>query len=291
MARNSGGTYSLPTGQPVVSSTTISSSIHNALASDVAAELTDSLSRTGKGGMSAALRGINGTAAAPSFAFTNDTGVGAYRSASGEGALAAGGAAVAKWTSAGFFASLIQALTAVVVTIMGRAPNGGTAVGVVLDTEQNFTTAGAKLVSFRNATVEKAYIDKDGSLVSYAPTAAATPGSNWDIGAGTGSHEVRKVAGVVTVAFQAIATGAGAATIMTLPAGYRPATDLFGVAGSITDNSSGLVYPIFMQVQASGAVLIDYYDNGTSLVVTGTAPLSNIAVSDAVRATLTFVAA
>lgn len=55
MARNSSGTHSLPTGNPVVTGTPVSSVTHNDTMSDISAEITDSLSRTGKGAMQANL--------------------------------------------------------------------------------------------------------------------------------------------------------------------------------------------------------------------------------------------
>jgi hypothetical protein len=55
MPRDGSGSYSLPSGQPVVSGSVISSSTFNALTSDLATELTDSLSRSGKGAASANL--------------------------------------------------------------------------------------------------------------------------------------------------------------------------------------------------------------------------------------------
>lgn len=48
MARDGSGTYNLPAGQPVSTGTTISSTVHNTLASDVAAALTQSLSKDGQ---------------------------------------------------------------------------------------------------------------------------------------------------------------------------------------------------------------------------------------------------
>jgi hypothetical protein len=55
MSRDGSGNYSLPAGQPVVSGSVISASTFNALTSDIATELTDSLSRSGKGAASANL--------------------------------------------------------------------------------------------------------------------------------------------------------------------------------------------------------------------------------------------
>lgn len=52
------------------------------------------------------------------------------------------------------------------VTIRGGKGDSGIAVGIILDNNTSLTTAGAKITSFRNATAEKAYIDKDGGLWS-----------------------------------------------------------------------------------------------------------------------------
>src|SRR5689334_6556585 len=76
-SRNSSGTYSTP--NTFVSGTTINSAAVNANFSDIATELTDSLDRSGKGGMLASLRGVDGTVAAPAFSFTSESGSGLYR--------------------------------------------------------------------------------------------------------------------------------------------------------------------------------------------------------------------
>jgi hypothetical protein len=49
--------------------------------------------------------------------------------------------------------------------VKGNAADGASAVGVISDTANALSTAGAKLHSFRNNTTEKAYFDKDGGLV------------------------------------------------------------------------------------------------------------------------------
>lgn len=48
MSRDGTGTYNLPSGQPVVTGTVISSTTHNTLASDLATALTDSLAKDGQ---------------------------------------------------------------------------------------------------------------------------------------------------------------------------------------------------------------------------------------------------
>jgi hypothetical protein len=78
MSRGGGGTYTLPAGNPVVTGTTITSTWANTTLTDIATALTDSLSRSGLGGMTAALLGTDGTAAAPAYSFTSEPDTGLY---------------------------------------------------------------------------------------------------------------------------------------------------------------------------------------------------------------------
>ncbi len=82
--RNSGGTYSLPAGNPVVAGTTISSTVHNATMSDLGAEITNSLDRTGRGCMTGQLQSASGTSAAPGVTFCSETSSGFWREASND---------------------------------------------------------------------------------------------------------------------------------------------------------------------------------------------------------------
>lgn len=93
MSRNSSGTYTLPSGNPVTTGTTITSTWANSTLSDIATEVTDSLSRSGKGAMTAPLVVTSGSVGAPGIAFDGDTNTGIYRSAVDTIRLAAGGAA------------------------------------------------------------------------------------------------------------------------------------------------------------------------------------------------------
>jgi hypothetical protein len=83
MPRNSSGTETLPAGNPVTSGTTIGSTWGNATIGDLAAEITNSLDRNGRGGMLAPMRVPDGTVAAPTVAFTSETGSGWFRSTAG----------------------------------------------------------------------------------------------------------------------------------------------------------------------------------------------------------------
>jgi hypothetical protein len=80
--RNSSGTMSVTSvagGYPFISGQVISSSGMNSNMAELATELTDSLSRSGKGGMSAPLRCSDGSVSLPAFSWTNDTNSGMYR--------------------------------------------------------------------------------------------------------------------------------------------------------------------------------------------------------------------
>jgi hypothetical protein len=73
MARDNTGTFNLPAGNPVITNTVIESVWANTTMAEVAAALTDSLSRSGKGGMSAPLDmgGNRVVAVAPAQASTD----------------------------------------------------------------------------------------------------------------------------------------------------------------------------------------------------------------------------
>lgn len=83
MPRNASGVYTLPAGNPVVPGTTIDANWANSTLSDISNELTNSLSRTGAGGMLAPFRVADGTVTAPGVSFLNETNTGYYRVGAG----------------------------------------------------------------------------------------------------------------------------------------------------------------------------------------------------------------
>jgi hypothetical protein len=83
MSRDASGNYTLPAGNPVVTGTTIESSWANNTMDDIATSLTNSLDRTGKGGMSAGLKLSDGTVSLPGVAFNSETNTGLYRVSTG----------------------------------------------------------------------------------------------------------------------------------------------------------------------------------------------------------------
>ena len=78
MPRDVNGDYTLPSGNPVVSGTTIASDWANGTMSDIRAALSDSLSRTGKGGMLVPFKNLDGTAADPSVVSNSYPATGLY---------------------------------------------------------------------------------------------------------------------------------------------------------------------------------------------------------------------
>lgn len=90
MSRNAGGTYTLPAGNPVVTATVISSVWANTTLSDIATEMTDSLDRSGKGGMLAPLQLTDGVVGAPALTFTTEPTSGVYRVSAGVFGLSIG---------------------------------------------------------------------------------------------------------------------------------------------------------------------------------------------------------
>ncbi len=100
MPRNASGTYTLPSGNPVVAGTTIEASWANTTLDDVANELTNSLSRTGSGGMLAPFRLADGTLGAPGIAFLNETSSGLYRPSASNVGMAVSGVNAMTWSNA-----------------------------------------------------------------------------------------------------------------------------------------------------------------------------------------------
>ena len=116
MSRNSSGVYALPAGNPVVTGTAISSTWANNTLDDIADALTDSLSRSGDGGMTAPLELDSGLLAAPSLTFSAETTLGLYRVSAAHLGVAVGG-----------------------VKIVDVGATGVTVAGVMLSTTSAFT--------------------------------------------------------------------------------------------------------------------------------------------------------
>jgi len=121
MPRNGSGTYTLPAGNPVSSGTLIDSAWANSTLTDLASAMTDSLSRTGSGGMTAPLRFTDGTVSAPGIAWTNETSSGFYRAGASDFRMSLNGVDVATVTSTGLTVTASKTLAA-----LGNATVAGT---------------------------------------------------------------------------------------------------------------------------------------------------------------------
>lgn len=121
MPRNSSGIYTLPGGNPVTPGDVIEAEWANTTLEDVADALTNSLSRTGAGGMLAPFRIADGSVSGPGLSFLNETNTGLYRSASGSAWMAVLGVNVAQFSTVGLTIPSGKALTA-----QGNASVSGT---------------------------------------------------------------------------------------------------------------------------------------------------------------------
>jgi len=234
MGRNAGGTYSLPAGNPVVTGTTITSSWANTTLSDLATEMTDSLSRSGKGGMLAGkqLSIDAGTVAAPGLVCGTDIASGIYRVGLNDIGLTINGVKVMEWTSAGPIASILQNTAAnASFSLLGNR-NAADAGADVVSNSTATRTAG-NLHEFQNNTVAKLDVDFSGQLkwpsgpastaTTPSPSAvtAPTPNANWTATNGLGFW--KDAMNIVRLRGGATPAGGAGATVFTVPAGFRPA--------------------------------------------------------------------
>ena len=102
MSRNASGTYTLPTGNPVVSGTDITVTWGNNTMNDIATEMTDSLSRSGKGGMLAPLTFVDGSVTVPGISWVSDANTGFYRIGADNMAMTAGGVQIVDYANNAF---------------------------------------------------------------------------------------------------------------------------------------------------------------------------------------------
>lgn len=101
MPRDSSGNYALPSGNPVISGSTISSNDFNNTMTDIGDVLQDSLSRSGDGGMQVALKGVDGTNSIPAFSFSSDPDTGLYRPGTNQLSVALAGGAMTDFATTG----------------------------------------------------------------------------------------------------------------------------------------------------------------------------------------------
>lgn len=101
MPRDSNGNYTLPSGNPVVSNTTIESAWANTTMDDLRQAMTDSLDRFGRGGMQAPFRFVDGTVSAPGMSWASEISTGFYRAGGNDMRATVAGINRMRWTSTG----------------------------------------------------------------------------------------------------------------------------------------------------------------------------------------------
>jgi hypothetical protein len=139
MPRNASGIYTLPGGNPVTPGDVIEADWANTTLEDVADALTNSLSRTGAGGMLAPFRIADGNVSGPGLSYLNETNTGLYRSGSGSTWMSVLGVNTAQFSTVGLTIPFGKALTAV-----GNASVGGTfAVGGATTLASTLAVTGA----------------------------------------------------------------------------------------------------------------------------------------------------
>ncbi len=101
MPRDANGNYALPSGNPVVTQTDISSVWANDTMSDLGTEMTDSLSRSGKGGMTGPFPIVDKSGNIPGLSFAAEPTSGILREAAGDMRAQVQGVSKMRWTAAG----------------------------------------------------------------------------------------------------------------------------------------------------------------------------------------------
>ena len=177
MPRNGSGSYSLPTGNPVVTGTTIESSWANTTMSDIGNELTNSLSRTGAGGMTGAFRAADGSSALPGISWGSETATGFYRAGTSDMRAVVATGLIQKWIATGTEISGSTTSKTYIATDTGKDR-------VLI--EPQASGSGTNIIGTNNAGSGYAKLTLDGSILAfnYAGTEAMRLDS---IGLGVGT--------------------------------------------------------------------------------------------------------
>lgn len=99
MPRDANGNYTLPAGNPVQTDELIESNWANSTMQDVGAEMTDSLSRSGKGGVTGPFQIIDELTGVPGLAYSNEPTSGLKRQATGDVRMQILGSDRQRWRS------------------------------------------------------------------------------------------------------------------------------------------------------------------------------------------------
>lgn len=262
MPRNSSGTMSLPSpGVPFQSGTTISTTQMNATLTDLATEISDSASRSGKGGFSAPVRVPDGTAAAPAVAFTAEINSGVYRAGANDVRFTIGGVdfitpnGIAFPGAGGFGPVLSSTVSGKSVTVQGNLTATSGAADVQIGS--TVTRTAGFIATFQNPIVaaNKLLVDYQGLLTLGNQAAAIQPAAmvtaitpNAGLTA-AGCAYWKDACGMVHLEGAITNVSGGSvtniATTTPLPAGFR---------GSANMAAIGTIGPVQVSVQTSGVI-------------------------------------
>lgn len=141
-------------------------------------------------------------------------------------------------------------------TYVGGIPDGASAVGHLLNTSDSLTTSGAKLVSFQNASVEKASIDKDGDYITSGFISASSGFGQ----AGTGGASQ----GMQFSGSSTFIVGGGAGALVQLNDNSGSIYAKFGTTG-ITTASVNNPVPVVHAAQTTSAVAMEFGRSAASV--------------------------
>lgn len=323
MSRNASGTHSLPAGNPVVAGTIADPVAHNATMTDFSTEITDSLSRSGKGGMSAPLVVVAGSVTAPSIAPTGDPNTGIYAPAADELAIATGGTQRLKASSAGVNVTGAMAATGAVSGTTGTFTGALSAASGQINSSDIVTKATAATAAVNGSVTLSAAPASAANPVVLAKAAAGfdaattkivnvtDPGAAQDaatkkyvddnvalasvtITAGTTwtatISSCAKIGGLVcgNIQYQAGASSAWT-SIGTLPAGSRPASGRQFIGLLTTAAGPSNSYLFQGGITAAGVISAELYHSGAGGGVLAAMP--TIAAGDSVSLHFAFIAA
>lgn len=238
MPRNGSGTYSLPSGNPVVTGTTISSTVHNNTMSDIATALTQSIASTGVTTPSANLPmgGFKFTGMGAGSANGDSVRYEQLQFLNSKGSDVASAATVNLDSATGEFVHITGTTTITAITLASGAYRE-----VVFDGALTLTHNAATLILPGGANIQTAAGDRaifrgdgTGNVRCIAYIRASEKGA--DIASASTVNLDSATGNYVTI------TGTTAITAITLAAGQER-TVVFSGALTLTHNATSLILP------------------------------------------------
>tara|TARA_R110000851_G_scaffold129651_1_gene262749 strand:+ start:31924 stop:33267 length:1344 start_codon:yes stop_codon:yes gene_type:complete len=170
MARNNTGGYTLPAGNPVTTGAVIESNWANTTLTDLAEAMTDSLSRSGNGGMLVPFKQVNGSVTSPALTFENFPSTGFYAVSATDVRMSVQGVDAMRWLKSPAVAQVWNSGTAMWENIFTGVQ--GTAAGYDVGTAADQIPTNADVRNPRNRIVNPSMaISQENGFVS--PTVSA----------------------------------------------------------------------------------------------------------------------